>query len=364
MARRQREPEFSEETERLVRELGEFVAPEEASVYAGDTAAAYLRASRTSAIMLDVAGAIREAEEERETHEAELMRLERQRERLGSRMSEVERKIAEMRYRGEAHRRARFKGRASLRVPEYLTGIRSTIAEHRSGFFWLYGEDARERRRAVESIISLLRTDPSSSWITVLPDLEGRRRARTEPPVEANQLTYAIRAMWDSMGEEDSRSRGFIRHLMERRFGAKVGLAIILAEFPSRRRHSVPFLNSLWREPRLGKVPVLLSVSTEEATPNELRDVFQPILCESRWTRLGRNLSSMRLQKRWNRQQLAARAGVPAPLLATLEAGLREDVSPAVLARIADALGVSPQELDEQEPRRDRPAMKGQPGRS
>jgi transcriptional regulator with XRE-family HTH domain len=61
----------------------------------------------------------------------------------------------------------------------------------------------------------------------------------------------------------------------------------------------------------------------------------------------GGQLASLQLQKGWNRQRPASETDLPVTYLAMLEGGLREEVSAAIIQRLAEALDVPAKELQE-----------------
>lgn len=123
---------------------------------------------------------------------------------------------------------------------------------------------------------------------------------------------------------------------------SRKGPAMILSEFPSRRRQALPFLAWLRDETDHGTSSVL-AVSSDSRPTAGLE--FEATLCESRVAPIGRRVATLRLQKGWNRTKLSRTASVQQADVAMLESGVSEIVDAAVIGRLADALGVGRREL-------------------
>ena len=174
----------------------------------------------------------------------------------------------------------------------------------------------------------------------------GPGRRPTSAPRTGAVIARAVRSAWDSWDDERP-PPDLLRHLEPMQARRRIGpaLAIVLFEFPARRRKASPFLSWLNKELLVGGLSMMV-VSADKPPPSGLG--FEAVLCESGDARRGRRLSALRLQKGWNRGRLAEAAGMSQSDLVSLESGLREAVDPGTMGRLANALGVHLRELDKQ----------------
>jgi hypothetical protein len=336
MPDREDRPEIQEDTQRLVDELGRRLAEETTGSDAG-IRARMARSAHGYGVDPDwiLEDKLRDLGMEIERARLELRRLEEMHEYLAGRL------------RGERSPVATPAGRpapyARPETPEYLEPVLSTILRERRGAFWLYGEDARERRRSTESLIASLEADSRPPFTVAVVDFTraGTRRPRSRPGRGA-EIAYIIRAAWESWEGGPGRA-GPLAGSFDPRRHMGLTAALVLLEFPSRRRQARPFLAWLRREIALGP-PAVIVVSTE--APPLQGSGLEAVLCEGRAALIGRRLSTLRLQKRWNRAHLARAAAVPHAELALIEAGIGGEVHGGVLGRLAGALGVTRQELE------------------
>lgn len=231
-------------------------------------------------------------------------------------------------------------------LPEYLQELASDIMMGKPGAYWLHGEDARERGRAGDILAMLLAAAGKHSWATAVIDLSKRPVRRRDRP--DSELEFAVRRVWDTWDEDPGArpATGILRGPAFRTPGSRgrSGVAIFLPEFPARHEKAAPFLEWLASGMAVGSVPQLVIVSTESPPEAPVGAGFQLVLCESAVARMGRRIAELRLQKGWNRAELAARSEIPQSTLAQVEGGLRS-AGRALLKRIALALGTDPDEL-------------------
>lgn len=343
----EREPEISEETLRLVRELGARLEKDAGDLQfrtvTGDLSDAtphYRLQARIDSLRRELA----EVEQQLRRLEELGQRpdLEERAWRLHDGLRHLQRDAEIWLDRPAMEVRPNRYGQGAL--PEYLQTLEADIMMGNPGAYWLHGEDARERGRAGDILAVLLAAGGKRSWATAVMDLSKRPVRRRDRA--GNELELAVRRAWDTWDEDPRPATGVLRGPAFLTAGSRgrSGVAIFLPEFPARHRNAAPFLEWLASGMAVGSVPQLLIVSTESPPEVTAGAGFQPVLCESAAVRMGRRIAELRLQKGWNRAELAARAEIPQSTLAQVEGGLRS-AGGALLKRVAGALGTDPDDL-------------------
>ncbi len=352
MAKRDESHEMSEETRRLIDDLGRRLAAEPPALFHLDQQRLLLRNDQRAqhfavgpstdddpAIidekLRDVEAEMREAEHGLPQTEGRLQYLHEMRDILRRRLS--------------AFGRRQRPGYMSLRlVPDYLRAVLVAAADRLSGSFWLYGEDARERRRAAEAAVAGVFPNVDGDWQVVEVDFEGRARRSSRPE---GLLAYEVRQAWDGW-RAGRRRRLSLREDFSHGASYRGGdVAVILSGFPGRRKHSLEFLHWLRSELALPGAAALLLVISER--PPRSANGFEVSECVGRGARLGRRVAALRMGRGWNRAELARRTSLDLVYLAELEGGVLERPGYGEVQVIADALGVSLEDLsDDETPRR------------
>lgn len=334
----EREPELREETLDLVRELGERLEEEAPGPQPQPQARMAWRAEPDPDEQKRIESLRRELEfADRQMAElsGRYARLRAELRRLQGDDAVRERELAAM----DRSRRAGH----GVGLPEYLRGAEHDIMFGRTGAYWLHGEDARERARAVEALATRLAAGGKLSWATAIVDLtrrDVRRRNRLE-----SDLEFAVRQAWDAWtGEPADPPPGLLDPATTRMaYAGRAGVAIILTDFPARKKMAAGFLAWLVSGMTASRVPLLVFVSTN--SPPSQDSPCQPVLCETAAARLGRRVAELRLKRGWNRADLAERMDMPESMIRKMEAGLRESWDERILWRLAGVLDASPDDL-------------------
>jgi DNA-binding XRE family transcriptional regulator len=344
----EREPEISEETLRLVRELGARLEKDAGDLQFRTVTDDLSDATPHYRLQAQIDSLRRElAEVEQQLRRLEQLGqrpdLEERAWRLHDGLRHLQRDAEIWLDRPAMEMRLNRYGPGAL--PEYLQKLESDIMMGSPGAYWLHGEDARERGRAGDTLTMLLTAGANHSWVTAVIDLSNKPVRRRDRP--GSELEFAVRRAWDAWDEDPGArpATGILRGPAFRTASrGSSGVAIILPEFPARHKKAAPMLKWLSSGMAMGSVPLLVIVSTESPPEAPVGAGFQTVLCETAAARTGRRIAELRLQKGWNRAELAARAEIPQSTLAQVEGGLRS-AGGALLKRVAQALGTDPNDL-------------------
>ena len=344
MTDREDSAEFSEETRRLIDDLGRRMSDEAgqggSGLVARMSSSVDANTEREPALEEKLGDLEAEIDEARQ----ELRRLQEMRGYLLEQLG-----VADDRSFGLGSapaQRARMRRPAAPATSDYLDPVVAAVRRRRSGSFWLHGDDARERLRAIGVVAALLHSGRREEWVVAEVDFtDGRGGRPTSAPHAGAMLAHAVRTAWDSWDDERRPLFDLLPRskpvLGQQRMGA--ALAVILSEFPSRRRQAAPFLSWLAEELQLGGPPLLIVSADRPPLPGQ---ECEEVLCESRQARLGRRVATLRLQKGWNRARLAEAIGIPQADLTSVESGLTEGIDRRIIRLLARALEVSETEIE------------------
>lgn len=205
MPEREEGSELSEETRRLVDDLGKRLS-EEASPPMDDSRFDVLQRSAVEDDALfqrmpvdDVSEPAWALEEKLGDLDAEISHAEQDLRRLQEMREYLQRQLGGARDQAGIQRE-RMARSPFPELPEYLEPVGVAIGRQSPGSFWLHGEDARERRRAVEALTDLLGMDARAGWVVADVDFaDGGRRPSSAPPVGV-EIAHIVREAWDSWG--------------------------------------------------------------------------------------------------------------------------------------------------------------------
>ena len=212
----EREPEISEETLRLVRELGARLEKDAGDLQFRTVTDDLSDATPHYRLQAQIDSLRRElAEVEQQLRRLEQLGqrpdLEERAWRLHDGLRHLQRDAERWLVRPAMEVRLNRYGPGAL--PEYLQKLESDIMMGSPGAYWLHGEDARERWRAGDILTMLLAAGGKLSWATAVIDLSNKPVRRRDRP--GSELEFAVRRAWDAWDED--RRRTFASRRLSRR---------------------------------------------------------------------------------------------------------------------------------------------------
>lgn len=232
---------------------------------------------------------------------------------------------------------------SSLSTHPAVLAVNEQMDTNRHASCWLYGDNARERGRVIDFLGGQF--SRGSGWTAAYVPFVGRVGSDPFFSKEGRMIAMSIRRAWTER-EHGMRGRGSMSGY-DLATSSTTSTAILLDEFPARHEAADDYLYQLSRQlAALGERSILV-VSSEVAPRGMSRKNFVPVVCESPSTPAGKRIAELRANAGLSRSELANIVAIPPSRLAMIESGVEEPVDVELVERLTDVLKISRQDIDD-----------------